>query len=317
MTIMKIYLGEMFHPDAVDWLYQHADVVQDFNHIEELDAILIRTGGVSAEQIKQAKNLKVIGRHGVGFETIDVQAAKEKGIHVLNVPRGNANSVAEYIVALFLEMSRRLYEANVRIRRDEFRSIAPPSMQGNDIMGKTVGMIGMGNISCMAANMLSAAFKVKLYGYDPFIDAEESARRGFIKLDTIEELLEISDFVSVSVHLNESTRNMISGDVFNHFKKNAILVNTARGGIINEDDLYNALKSGKLAGAACDVFTNEPNYAGNKLFELENFSATPHLGGNTVDAIRRTSMSLVQGTVALLEGKDEAEINGLGCGIIC
>lgn len=314
---MKIYLGDMFHPDAVEWLNQHAEVVCDFRHIEDLDAILIRAGGVSAEQIEKAKNLKVIGRHGVGFETVNVQAAKEKGVRVLNVPRGNAHSVAEYIVALFLEMSRRLYEGNVRIRRDEFHSIAPASMQGNDITEKAVGMIGMGNISCMAADMLSAAFHTKIYGYDPFVDGEEATRRGFIKLDTIEELIESSDFVSINVHLNESTRNMISGDVFNHFKKNAILVNTARGGIVNEDDLYDALKNGKLAGAACDVFTDEPNYTGNKLFELDNFSATPHLGGNTVDAIRRTSMSLVQGAVAMLEGKDEAEVKNLGCGIIC
>lgn len=314
---MKIYLGDMFHPDAVEWLSQHAEVVRDFEQIEDLDAILIRTGGVTAEQIQQASKLKVIGRHGVGFETVNVQAAKEKGIHVLNVPRGNANSVAEYIVALFLEMSHRLYEANVRIRRDEFHTIAPASMQGRDLTGKEVGMIGMGNISCMAAQMLKNAFHTKLYGYDPYVDAEEASKRGFIKVDTIEELLEKSDFVSINVHLNDLTRNLIHGKMFDHFKPNAILVNTARGGIVNEDDLYQALKEGKLAGAACDVFAAEPNYTDNRLFELDNFSATPHLGGNTVDAIRRTSMSLVQGVVQMLNGASEEELIALGVGIVC
>lgn len=198
-------------------------------------------------------------------------AARKRGIFVLNVPRGNAHSVAEYIVALFLQISRRIVEANTRIRRDEFHTIAPGSMQGRDVTGKTVGMIGMGNISCLSGNMLKTAFGTKNYGYDPFIDSEEADRRGFIKVDTVEELLELSDFVNISVNLTESTEGMISGDVFDHFKKNAILVNTARGGIINEDDLYNALKEGKLAGAACDVFADEPNYTGNKLLEPENF----------------------------------------------
>lgn len=314
---MKIYLGDMFHPDAVEWLSQHAEIVHDFDQIEELDAILIRAGGVTAEQIHQAKNLKVIGRHGVGFETVNIQAAKEKGVRVLNVPRGNAHSVAEYIVALFLQMSHRLYEANARIRRNEIHAIAPSVLQGQDLTGKEVGMIGMGNISCMAAEMLKNAFQTKVYGYDPFIDAEEAAKRGFVKVDTIEELLEHSDFVSISVHLNDSTRNLIHGEMFNHFRPNAILVNTARGGIINEDDLYDALKAGKLAGAACDVFAAEPNYSGNRLFELDNFSATPHLGGNTVDAIRRTSMSLVQGAVQMLNGVEDEELIKLGVGIIC
>ena len=314
---MKIYLGEMFHPDAVEWLKQHADVVHDFDQIEELDAILIRAGGVTAEQIQQAKKLKVIGRHGVGYETVNIQAAKEKGVRVLNVPRGNAHSVAEYIVALFLEMSHRLYEANVRIRRDEFHSIAPSAMQGRDLTGKNVGMIGMGNISRMAAEMLKSAFQTNVYGYDPFIDAEKAAKRGFEKVEAIEELLELSDFVSINVHLNDSTRNLIHGEMFDHFRPNAILVNTARGGIVNEKDLYQALKEGKLAGAACDVFAEEPRYTGNPLFELENFSATPHLGGNTVDAIRRTSMSLVQGTVRLLDGAEQAELAELGVGVVC
>lgn len=314
---MKIYLGDMFHPDAVEWLRQRAEVVQDFDHIEELDGILIRAGGVTGEQIRKAKNLKVIGRHGVGFETVDVAAAKEQGVRVLNVPRGNAHSVAEYIVTLFLAMSRRLYESNLRIRRDEIHAIAPAVLRGRDISGKEVGMIGMGNISCMAGEMLRSAFQTKLYGYDPFIDAEEAARRGFEKVDTIEELLERSDFVSISVHLNDSTRNLLHSEMFDHFRPDAVLVNTARGGVVNEDDLYHALKEGKLAAAACDVFANEPNYTGNPLFELENFSATPHLGGNTVDAIRRTSMSIVQGAVALLEGADDAELTKLGVGIIC
>lgn len=312
---MKIYLSDLFHPDAVEWLEEHAEVVRDFDKIEELDAILIRPGGVTGEQIRKAKNLKLIGRHGVGYNTVDIEAAKAAGVHVLNVPRGNAHSVAEYVVTLVLATSRRLYEANHGMREGRFNRVAPPDLQGRDVEGSVFGVIGMGNIGMMAAGILHRAFNVKAIGYDPFVDKEEASRRGFTKVDTVEELIEMSDYVSINVPLTEGTRNLISGNMFDHFKPDAVLINTARGGIINEKDLYDALVQGKIRAAACDVFESEPDYAGNRLFELDNFSATPHLGGNTVDSIRRTSMALVQAAVEYLNGTELSELKDVG--VIC
>ena len=143
--------------------------------------MVVRGVKVTREMIERATNLKVVGRHGVGFEGVDIDAAKAHGVHVVNAPLANATSVAELIVARFLEMSRDLYRANVGMRQGAFTRIAPPEMQGTEVTGKTLGLIGMGNIPQMVAHMMTAAFGVKVVGYDPFVPAEEAIRRGIEK----------------------------------------------------------------------------------------------------------------------------------------
>lgn len=300
---MRVYLSEFIHPAAVERLKSVATVETTFDDIASLDGMVVRGVRVTREIIEQAKNLKVIGRHGVGFETVDLEAAKEHGIRVLNAPHANATSVAELIVGRFLEMSRQLYKANAKLRRGEFTRIAPPDLQGMEVTGKTLGLIGMGNIPQIVARMMKAAFQVQVYGYDPFVSTEEAERRGIHKVDQLEELLEMSDLVSINVHLTPETTNMIHGDLFNHFKPNAIFVNTARGKIVNEDDLYDALVAGKLGSAAFDVFANEPLPKDSKLLTLESFSATPHIGGNTQEALYRTGMTVVENVINVIEGK--------------
>ena len=218
---MKVYLSEYIHPAAVEHLKAHAEIVDNFDHPGELDGMVVRGVKVTREMIERATNLKVVGRHGVGFEGVDIDAAKAHGVHVVNAPLANATSVAELIVARFLEMSRDLYRANVGMRQGAFTRIAPPEMQGTEITGKTLGLIGMGNIPRMVAHMMTAAFGVKVVGYDPFVSAEEAARRGIEKVDMLEALLEQSDLVTISVHLNPQTENMIHGALFDHFKPSA------------------------------------------------------------------------------------------------
>ena len=303
---MKVYLSEFIHPAAVELLRSKAEIVDNFDHPEELDGMVVRGVNVTRDMMEQAKNLKVVGRHGVGYEGVDIAAAKELGIHVVNAPMANATSVAELVVARFLEMSRDLYRANVGLRRGEFTRIAPPDLQGTEVTGKTLGLIGMGNIPQIVAKMMRAAFQVDVVGYDPFVDAEEAQRRGIKKIDALEDMLEVSDLVTISVHLTPETTGMISGKVFDHFKKNAIFVNTARGKIVDEDDLYEALVSGKLKAAAFDVFSSDPLPLdkNSKLLTLDNFSATPHIGGNTQEALYRTGMTVVQNVLDILDGKD-------------
>ena len=302
---MKVYLSEYIHPAAVEHLKSHAEIVDNFDHPEELDGLVVRGVKVTREMIERATNLKVVGRHGVGFEGVDIDAAKAHGVHVVNAPLANATSVAELIVARFLEMSRDLYRANVGMRQGAFTRIAPPEMQGTEVTGKTLGLIGMGNIPQMVAHMMTAAFGVKVVGYDPFVPAEEAIRRGIEKADTLEALLEQSDLVTISVHLNPQTENMIHGDLFDHFKPSAIFVNTSRGKVVNENDLYEALKAGKLRGAAFDVFATDPAPLpkDSPLLTLDNFSATPHIGGNTQEALYRTGMAVVQNVLDVLDGK--------------
>lgn len=300
---MTVYLSEYIYPEAVKKLKEHATVVDNFDHIEEIDAIILRNIPVTAEMMDRAKKLKVIAKHGIGCNTIDVEAAKARGIQVIYTPTANADSVAEMTVGLFLMMERRLYEANVKCRNSEFKTIAPRDFLGTEIRGKTFGQIGMGNIAQRIAHIMSAGFGVKVLGYDPFIPADEAARRGFEKVETLEELVERSDMVNINVPLVKSTTNMISGDLFNHFKPGAVFVNAARGAVINEDDLYDALVSGKLKAAACDTFVQEPPSAENKLLSLPNFSATPHLGGNTEEALQKAGTEVVEETLNVLAGK--------------
>jgi D-3-phosphoglycerate dehydrogenase len=300
---MTVYLSEYIYPEAAAKLREHATVVDNFDHIEDIDAIILRNIPVTAEMMDKAKNLKVIAKHGIGVNTIDVKAAKERGIQVIYTPTANADSVAEMTVGLFIMMERRLYEANVKCRRSEFDRIGPPDFLGTEILGKTFGQIGMGNIAQRIAHIMREGFGAKVLGYDPFVSTEDAAKRGFEKVETLEELLERSDMVNVNVPLVKSTENMISGDAFNHFKPGAVFVNAARGAIINEDDLYQALVSGKLKAAACDTFVNEPPTAENKLLSLENFSATPHIGGNTEDALRKAGTEVVDETLNVLAGK--------------
>lgn len=251
----------------------------------------------------RAKKLKVIAKHGIGCNSIDVEAAKQRGIQVIYTPTANADSVAELTVALFLLLQRRLYEANEGCRAGRFTSIAPRDFLGTEILGKTFGQIGMGNIAQRIAHIMNKGFGVKVLGYDPFINAEEAARRGFEKVDSMADLLERSDMVNINVPLVPSTEHMISREMFDHFKPGAVFVNAARGAVIDEDALYDALVSGKLKAAACDTFVNEPPTSENKLLSLPNFSATPHIGGNTYEALEKAGMEVVTETLRVLNGE--------------
>jgi len=299
----SVYLNEYIDPKAVELLKAQARIVNNFDHIEELDAIVLRNIPVTAEMMERATRLRVIGKHGVGVNTIDLKAADRHGITVLNTPTTNADSVAELVVALILSLERKLYEANQGCRQNAYQKIAPDALVGTEISGKVLGQVGMGNIACRAARILRNGFGVTALGYDPFVSAEEAEKRGFKKVETVQEIIEQSDIINISVPLTEGTRDLISGEMFRHFRKGAILINASRGGIVNEDDLYEALVSGKLKGAACDAFLNEPPTSENKLLSLSNFSATPHIGGSTDESLERTGIEVVEQVLRVLNGE--------------
>lgn len=300
---LVVYLSEYIYPPAEKLLREYATVVNTFDHIENIDAIILRGASITAEMMDRAKKLKVIAKHGIGCNSIDVAAARERGIQVIYTPTANADSVAELTVGLFLMMQRRLYEANVGCREGRFASIAPRDFLGTEILGKTFGQIGMGNIAQRIAHIMNKGFGVRVLGYDPYVERDEAERRGFEKVDTLEELLEQSDMVNVNVPLVSDTTHMISGKLFDHFKPGAVFVNAARGAVIDEDDLYDALVSGKLKAAACDTFIDEPPTAANRLLSLPNFSATPHIGGNTNEALEKAGMEVVTETLRVLHGE--------------
>ena len=304
---MSVFLSEYIHPDALELLRKNCKVVDNLDNPEEVEAIILRVFEVNATVMDKCKTLKVIGKHGVGCNTIDLPEAKKRGITVLNTPGANANSVAELIVGLMLDISRNITLAHNKTQSGAFRKIAPAEMTGMELTGKTLGLIGTGNIARRAAEILRNGFGVKVIGYDPYVSREAMAKFGYEKYDTVQDLIAQSDIVNVSVPLTDSTRNLIAGDTFDCFRKGAILVNAARGGIVNEQDLYHALKAGKLRAAACDAFVNEPPTSTNtNLFELDNFIGTPHIGACAEEALYRMGMEVVQEVINVLGGAEPA-----------
>jgi len=299
---MKVYLSEYIHPAAERLLREHADVVDSFEEIEHINAMIIRVAAVNRKTIAQAKALKIIAKHGVGCNTIDLEAAKEFGVPVLNTPFANTNSVAELIVGLALSLCRQIPYADVGCRRGAFAKVPPAEFEGMELSGKTLGLVGMGNIAVRAAEILRMGFGMRVIGYDPYVDAVAAGKMCIEKVEALKDLLAQADVVSVSVPLTDTTKNMISGDLFDAFRENAILINTARGGVVNEQDLYHALTSRKLKAAACDVFTEEPPATTHPLLTLPNFCVTPHIGAVTEEALYRTGMEVVSEVLSVLSG---------------
>ncbi|MBR3315396.1 MAG: hydroxyacid dehydrogenase [Atopobiaceae bacterium] len=300
---MSVYLSEYIDPTCRAKLEEKFEVVDNFDKPEEVEAIILRVFPVDAALMDKLPNLKIISKHGVGCNTIDIDAAKERGIIVTNTPGANANSVAELIVGLMLDICRNISVADRKSQAGEFASIAPKEMTGIELTGKTLGLIGAGNIARIVGKILSGGFGCNVIAYDPYMPAEAMASFGYEKVETVAEIIERSDIVNVSVPLTPETENLIAGDMFDKFKPNAILVNAARGGIVNEDDLYDALKAGKLRAAACDAFVTEPPTAANtKLYELDNFIGTPHIGAGTEEALVRMGDESVANVICVLEG---------------
>lgn len=300
---MTVYLSEYICPEAKELLQKNAEIVTTFDVPEKIDAIILRTARVDANVMERCKNLKVIGKHGVGCNTIDLEAAKRRGIVVLNTPHANTNSVAELIVGELLDVARHITSANNKSRNGEFRTIAPKEMTGTELTGKTLGLVGTGNIARRVAEILTAGFGMQVVAYDPYVDAEAMKGMGYRKYENVGDMIAEADVVNVSVPLTQGTKNLIAGEIFGRFKPNAILINAARGGIVNEEDLYQALKAGRLRGAGCDAFVAEPPSEKNtKLYELENFVGTPHIGAATEEALQRMGMEVVREVLAVLKG---------------
>jgi D-3-phosphoglycerate dehydrogenase len=248
--------------------------------IGDYDAVIVRSRSkVTAELIEAGKRLKVIGRAGVGLDNIDVDAAKRRGIAVLNSPGGNVISAAEHTLALTLALTRNLAQADASLRRGEWQR---ERFRGVELYGKTLGLAGAGRIGSEVAKR-ARAFGMRVLAYDPYL-SEERAAQFDIELVTLPSLLQQADVISVHTPLTEETRGMIGAAELAMMKPTAYLVNAARGGVVDEAALAEALREGKLAGAALDVFADEPVPAGHALLALDNVLALPHLGAATREA---------------------------------
>ncbi len=252
--------------------------------IGDVDGLIVRSGtAVDRELIQNAKRLRVVGRAGVGVDNVDVDAATEHGVLVMNSPGGSTTTTAEHTVAMLFAMARNIPQAYKTLQSHKWEK---SKFKGIELAGKTLGVIGLGRIGSEVARKCQA-MAMNVIAYDPYINPDAHLSSG-LELVDLQRIFEQADFITVHVPLSESTRNLIDKRTIAHMKDGVRILNCARGGIVNESDLYAALKSGKVAGAAFDVFETEPNTE-SPLLELENFIATPHLGASTVEAQRKVS----------------------------
>jgi len=249
------------------------------------------------ELIEKADNCQIIARVGVGLDNIDEDAAKVKNIRVINAVEGAITAVAELVVGLMLSMAREIPRADREIRNGNW---IKKEMMGSELKGKYLGIIGLGNIG-KRLGRLARALNMNIIGYDIVpINEEFSKEVGLMKAD-LDTLLASSDYVSLHVPLLDSTKHMINAEKLRLMKKTAHIVNTSRGGVIDEEALYNALKDGNLESAALDVFEIEPA-TGNKLTNLPNFTATPHIGAQTKEAQSLAAIVIAEKIIQLLRG---------------
>jgi D-3-phosphoglycerate dehydrogenase len=279
---------------------------------EELKKIIGQYHGIAirdatkmtSDIIAAAHNLKVIGRAGIGLDNVDIPAASQRGIVVMNTPEGNTITTAEHTMAMIMALSRNIPQATSSMKEGKWEK---KKLQGRELFNKNLGLIGAGHIGQIVADR-AKGMKMKVIVYDPYIKPEVIER---LELEpvSLDGLLQRSDYITVHTPKTEETANMINKDTLSKMKKGAMLINCARGGIVNEDDLYDALESGHLAGAAFDVFSKEP--PGNiRLMSLPNFICTPHLGASTKEAQENVSKDVAeQITAYLLHGTVKNAVN--------
>jgi len=304
---MKILVTDVIAEEAMELLKKNHEVTFKDITGEELareiapyHALMVRSGTkVTAEVINNAENLIVIGRAGIGVDNIDVEAATRKGIKVVNSPTGATISVAELTIAHMLSLARHLPKADRTTRAGEW---AKKKLKGIELNGKILGLIGCGNIGRVTAKY-ARALNMKTIGYDPYIPKEKLESEGIEKVESIGEVMERADFISIHVPHTPETHHIINEEMLSKMKPSAYIVNCARGGVVDESALYKVLKENKIAGAALDVYEEEPA-RDNPLFELDNIVFTPHLGASTREGQIRAGTICAEQILKVLDGEE-------------
>ena len=267
--------------------------------INTCDGIILRSGTkITAALLENVTRLKAVCRAGVGVDNVDVSAATKRGIVVMNTPEGNITSTAEQSVALLFALSRFIPQACASVKAGKWER---KLFTGIQVAGKTIGIIGLGRVGRQVAKR-ALGLEMKVIGYDPFVSPDITSQYGIYIAKNLNELFTQSDYITVHVPFNNETKNLITKKEFALMKKGVRIINCARGGIISEEDLYNAVKAGQVAGAALDVFDVEPP-VGNKLLELDQVITTPHLGASTEEAQYAVALEAAEQMADALTGK--------------
>ncbi|HUV07028.1 MAG TPA: hydroxyacid dehydrogenase [Spirochaetia bacterium] len=268
--------------------------------VKDCDAILARTAPFPGEVLRAGKRLKVVARHGVGIDNIDVKTATELGIYVTNAPESNANSVAEHTVGLIVALAKGYLRFDREFRSGNFE--IRNQLKGQDLEGKTLGIIGVGRIGRLVAKKALKGFDMRVLGYDPYVTGVEELPELEVVTDWETPFRE-SDFITLHLPATADTRGIIGKKELGIMKSTAYLINAARGEIVNEEELIRALREKKIAGAGLDVFEKEPPEKNNPLLKMENVIATPHNAALTAECSIRMALHAAMGIDDVLSGR--------------
>ncbi|MFD1849571.1 hydroxyacid dehydrogenase [Oceanobacillus bengalensis] len=269
------------------------------HYIQDVDAILARTETYSRKLIEQANRLKVIARHGIGVDNIDLQAASDHGVIVTNTPSANINAVAELVLTLMLSGTRNLLQVDRGVRSGDFE--IRNRLFGYELKGKTLGIIGFGNIGRLIAEKSHLGLGMDIVVYDPYVTGADVA--SYIKVtESLEDLLSTADVITLHVPYTKSTHHLIDRDALKLMKSDAMLINAARGGVVDEQALEEILRNREIRGACLDVFQVEPPSKDHPLFRLDNVIVTPHLGAQTHEAFQAMALNAAEDIIAVKNG---------------
>ena len=303
----KVLIADSIHQAGVDLLRSQPDLTVEvalrlppaelLDRIADCEALIVRSDTkVTAEVLEAGVHLQVVGRAGVGVDNIDLEAATRRGVAVVNAPTGNTMAAAEHTIALLLALARHVPQADAALKRGEWRR---SDFMGVEVRGKVLGIIGLGRVGSQVARR-ALGLDMRVLAFDPFVAAERAARQG-IELTTLDDLLQQSDFLTVHTPLIQGTRSLLGPREMGRLKPGVRLLNVARGGLIDEAALLNAVEEGRVAGAALDVFSREPPDNG-PLVAHPRIITTPHLGASTTEAQAEVAKEVVEQVLAVLHG---------------
>lgn len=276
---MKILFSDSFSKDLPDKMKELGEVTEDKVDLPEAEVLLVRSATkVNRDMIDQAKNLKLVIRGGVGIDNIDVEYCKQKGIEVRNTPEAPAIAVAELVMGMMLSIQRNLIEADNSMKRKEWKK---KELKGSELHGKTLGLIGIGHIGTEVAK------RAKAFGMKVIASRKSGKPSEYAEVKSLDDVLRESDFISLHIPATKETENLINKDTISKMKDGVVIINTARGKNVNEEDLAEALKSGKVRYAGIDVYREEPPGNGCPLLGMDNVLLTPHLGSGTNENMYR------------------------------
>ncbi len=290
----------ILRPQADIYVADHQDPNTYLDEMQEADALIVRIAKCDGNTIKNSPNLKVIGRTGVGYDTVDVETATKLGIPVVITPGANNRSVAEHTVAMIFALSKNLMEAQEQMCKGNWEIRG--AKKAFELEGKTVGILGLGAIGRETAKICKGC-GMNIAAYDPFMTKEQVEAQGVVYYEDYMTLLQECDIVTIHIPLTEKTKDMITAKELSIMKPTALLINCSRGGIVNEADLVDALKNGVIAGAGTDVFCNEPPQIDDSLLHCPNLIVSPHSAAQTKEAVIKMATMCINGCLSVIRSE--------------